>query len=400
MPSSSLRPRRPTSVPTLPSPPSLCHRRLVASDGRCRLRCRGRRSRRCRGSGSRCSAIQACSAAYTGCCACQVRPASLEAQPQQQQQQEPRQKEAWCPVSVPNAHHGLRPHPAYPAHSARSAFRSPANPTSVGPRASQQLPSRNQAPLLPRPAPSVSSGYQSSQAPRQTGATSHELATLQAQILDLKSKLTTREGEISIVRKRLEKTREDHKRELQIVKAQTAEQLAKQERAVEAARAAQQSATTELEFTRRDLREEVVRAKRQDGPGTPKKNAVTKTWGVSDGFEDVEMAGSPSKGKRGKNVGPVAGSVVEPPAKLLRTPTKSKRKRPAVDSPVTALETHSEDVVMLDDVGVPVHDIVGISPMAPVTQCSVPFDVGSGQRLLLNDTTLMIILVLESYPKP
>ncbi|KAH8159974.1 hypothetical protein CIB48_g8271 [Xylaria polymorpha] len=296
------------------------------------------------------------------------------AQPQQQQQQEPRQKEAWCPVSVPNAHHGLRPHPAYPAHSARSAFRSPANPTSVGPRASQQLPSRNQAPLLPRPAPSVSSGYQSSQAPRQTGATSHELATLQAQILDLKSKLTTREGEISIVRKRLEKTREDHKRELQIVKAQTAEQLAKQERAVEAARAAQQSATTELEFTRRDLREEVVRAKRQDGPGTPKKNAVTKTWGVSDGFEDVEMAGSPSKGKRGKNVGPVAGSVVEPPAKLLRTPTKSKRKRPAVDSPVTALETHSEDVVMLDDVGVPVHDIVGISPMAPVTQCSVPFD--------------------------
>ncbi|KAI0448650.1 hypothetical protein F5B21DRAFT_496875 [Xylaria acuta] len=285
-------------------------------------------------------------------------------QPHQQREQ----KETWRPVSVANPGNRLPPQPA------DSAFRPPAHPASVGPRASQQLPSRNQAPLLPRPAPTVSSGYQPSQAPRQTGATPHELATLQAQILDLKSKLTTREGEISIVRKRLEKTREDHERELQIVRAQTAEQLAKQERAVEAARAAQQSAATELEFTRRDLREEVVRAKRQDGPGTPKKNAVAKAWGVSDGFEDVEMAGSPSKGKRGKNIGPVAGSVVEPPAKLLRTPTKSKRKRPAVDSPVTALETHSEDVVMLDDVGVPVHDVAVVGSMAPVTRSSVPFD--------------------------
>ncbi|KAI0467750.1 hypothetical protein F4859DRAFT_493493 [Xylaria cf. heliscus] len=298
-----------------------------------------------------------------------TRPAQLPSRAQPRQQ--PRQNETWRAVSVPNPgnkNNSLRPQPV------DSAFRPPANPTSIGPRASQQLPSRNQAPLLPRRAPSVSSGYQSSQAPRQTGATSHEVTALQAQILDLKSKLTTREGEISIVRKRLEKTREDHERELQIVRARTAEQLAKQERVVEAARAAQQSAATELEFTRRDLRDEVARAKRQDGPGTPKKNAVAKAWGVSDGFEDVEMAGSPSKGKRGKNAGPVAGAVVEPPAKLLRTPTKSKRKRPALDSPVTALETHSEDVVMLDDVGVPVHATAVIGPMVPVTQSSVPFD--------------------------
>ncbi|KAI0856079.1 hypothetical protein F4860DRAFT_426205 [Xylaria cubensis] len=260
----------------------------------------------------------------------------------------------------------LRPLPA------NSAFRPPANPASVGPRASQQLHSRNQAPLFPRPAPTVSSGYQPSQAPRQTGTTSHELATLQAQVLDLKSKLTTKEGEVSIVRKLLEKAREDHEREVQIVRAQAAEKLAKKERDAEAARAAQQSAVTELEFTRRDLREEVVRAKRQDGPSTPKK--IAKTWGVSDGFEDVEMAASPGKGKRGKNAGPVAGSVVEPPAKFLRTPTKSKRKRPAVDSPVTALETHSEDVVMMDDVGIPVHDVAVVSSMAPVIQSNVPFD--------------------------
>ncbi|KAJ3579061.1 hypothetical protein NPX13_g1504 [Xylaria arbuscula] len=142
------------------------------------------------------------------------------------------------------------------------------------------------------------------------------------------------------------------------------------ERAVEAARAAQASATTELEFTRRDLREEVVRAKRHDGPGTPKKNAAAKAWGVSDGFEDVEMAGSPTKGKRGKNAGPVATSV-EPSSRLLRTPTKSKRKRPAVDSPVMALETHSDDVVMLDDVRV---DDAAVLPMPPSIQGQLSFD--------------------------
>ncbi|KAI1738600.1 hypothetical protein F4680DRAFT_424410 [Xylaria scruposa] len=277
-------------------------------------------------------------------------------------------KPAQLPSRVqPRQQREHRPQPANPA------FRPPAHPASVGPRASQQLHSRNQAPLLPRPAPTVSSGYQPSQATRQTGAaTSHELATLQAQLLDLKSKLSTKEGEVSIVRKLLEKAREDHEREVQIVRAQAAEKLAKKERDAEAARAAQQSAVTELEFTRRDLREEVVRAKRQDGPSTPKK--IAKTWGVSDGFEDVEMAGSPSKGKRGKNAGPVAGSVVEPPAKLLRTPTKSKRKRPAMDSPVTALETHSEDVVMMDDAGIPVHDVVVVTSVASVAQSSVPFD--------------------------
>ncbi len=311
------------------------------------------------------------------------RPAQLPSrippqQHQQQQQQQQQQKETWRPVSVPVPTSRLRPPPV------DSISRPPTGPTPVGPRASQQIP-RSQAlpysqiprppPPLPRPAPSIPSRYQPSQAPRQAGIPSHEIAALQAQILDLRSKLTTKDGEISIVRKRLEKSREDHERELQIIRAQTTEQLAKQERAVEAARAAQESAATELEFTRRDLREEVVRAKRHDGPGTPKKNAVAKAWGVSDGFEDVEMAGSPTKGKRGKNAGPVASSVVEHPSKLLRTPTKSKRKRPVVDSPVMALETHSDDVVMLDDVRV--EDAVS-GPMSPVTQRNVPFDVRPG----------------------
>ncbi|KAI1349497.1 hypothetical protein F5Y01DRAFT_289297 [Xylaria sp. FL0043] len=311
------------------------------------------------------------------------RPVQIPSRVAPQQQQYP-QTRTWNSVSVPVPASHLRPQPVDPISRAPGR---PPGPAPVGPRASQQIP-RSQAlaysqiprppPPLPRPAPSIPSRYQPSQAQRQTGNQSHELAALQAQILDLRSKLTTKDGEISIVRKRLEKSREDHERELQIIRAQTAEQLARQERAVEAARAAQESAATELEFTRRDLREEVARAKRHDGPGTPKKNAVVKAWGVADGFEDVEMAGSPTKGKRGKNVGPVASSVVEPPLKLLRTPTKSKRKRPAIDSPVMALETHSDDVVMLDDVGV---DEVAVYQVSPIVQRNVPFDY---MKVILN----------------
>lgn len=302
--------------------------------------------------------------------------------PPQQRQQPQQQKETWRPVSIPTPASHLRPQPANPVS------RPAAGPAAVDYRASQHVPRPRPPPSLPRPAASTTQRYQPSQAQNQTRVSSHEIATLQAQILDLKSKLTTKDGEISIVRNRLEKLNKEHERQLQIIKAQTAEQLAKQERAVEAARAAQESATTELEFTRRDLREEVVRAKRQEAPGTPKKNAAPKAWGVADGFEDVEMAGSPSKGKRGKNAGAVAGSVVEPPSKLLKTPTKSKRKRPVVDSPVMALETHSDDVIMLDDVKA--HDVAMIGHMSPIMPGSVPFNVGCRQRLFTNYSVLTI----------
>ncbi|KAI1109854.1 hypothetical protein F5Y14DRAFT_431022 [Nemania sp. NC0429] len=289
-------------------------------------------------------------------------------QPQQQRQQgqpgqQRQQKETRGPATVPPSAVPRRPQPV------ESISRPTAVPAPVDSRASQQVP--RPPPSLPRPAPSVPSRYQPSQPQHQTRV-SNEIAALHAQILDLQSKLTTKDGEISIVRNRLDKSQQDHERQLQIIRAQATEQLAKQERAVEAARAAQESATTELAFTRRDLREEVVRAKRQDGPSTPKKKAVAKAWGVSDGFEDVEMAGSPGKGKRGKNAGPVAGSVVEPPSKLLKTPTKSKRKRPVIDSPVMALETHSEDVDMTDDM--PVHDVAIVAPMPPMAQRSMPFN--------------------------
>ncbi|OTA63329.1 hypothetical protein K449DRAFT_381823 [Hypoxylon sp. EC38] len=260
------------------------------------------------------------------------------------------QQQAWGgPVPVPASH--FRP------QSIVSSSRQPVPPPVI-PRQSQQPISRAPAPSysqirppppLPRPAPSIPPRYQASQAQRSNGPSNQEIAVLQAQILDLKTRLTTKDGEIGIVRKRLEKTREEHDRELQAIKKQAAEQVAKHERALEAAKAAQQAATTELQFTRRDLKDELERARRKDGPTTPKKNAAAKSWGIADGFEDVEVAGSPSKGRRGRNTGAVASAVAEPPARPARTPTKGKRKRPAADSPVTALETHSEDIVMLDD---------------------------------------------------
>ncbi|RYP88836.1 hypothetical protein DL769_000202 [Monosporascus sp. CRB-8-3] len=290
----------------------------------------------------------------------------------------PQQPKSWGrppPVPGPGPANHFRPQPAVavsrrqqhqhqPQQNANQLGRQP-----LGVRSSQQQKQQQQPPPhtqlqpppfsqirphppppLPRPAAPVPSRYQASQqAPRPTGPTSHELAALQAQILDLQARLNTKDGEIQIVRSRLEKSRQDHERELQMLKKQTAEQIAKQERAVEAAKAAERTAATELEFTRRDLREELGRAKRRDAPGTPKKNAAAKSWGVSDGFEDVEMAGSPSKGQRGRNAGAVATAMAEPPARVAKTPTKGKRKRQAVDSPVNALETHSEDAMALDD---------------------------------------------------
>ncbi|KAH9889705.1 hypothetical protein F4778DRAFT_785615 [Xylariomycetidae sp. FL2044] len=265
----------------------------------------------------------------------------------------PQRDQSWHPAPAPA--HQFRPQAAIPSTSRQPPYHpvlpspSQRNPArhGQGPAYSQIRPPLPPPPL-PRPAP-VPSRYQPSQAPRQQDVPNHELAALQAQILDLRSKLTTKDGEISIVRKRLEKSREDHERELQALKKQSSDQLAKQERAVEAAKAAQHQATTELEFTRSDLREELNRAKRKDGPSTPKRNAAARTWGLADGFEDVEMVGSPSKGQRRRNAGPVASSVAEPPARTGRTPTKGKRKRPAMDSPVMALETHSEDAMILDE---------------------------------------------------
>lgn len=141
------------------------------------------------------------------------------------------------------------------------------------------------------------------------------------------------------MRSKYEKAQITHDSEVERLKKQSAELVAKQERAVEEAIAAGRSAATELQFTRHDLREERGRAKlrKTDATSTtPKKN---RTWGMADGFDGLEMSVSPSKaqGQRKKDTAPGVIPLME------RTPTKGKRKRPAVDSPTFALETHSGD---------------------------------------------------------
>jgi hypothetical protein len=187
---------------------------------------------------------------------------------------------------------------------------------------------------------------QPSQAPRAAGGAGDQteiIAKLQAQVSALTSELTSAKGEASIVRSKFEKSQTTHEQEIARLKRLNAEQLAKQEQTVEAARAAEKNATTELEFARQDLEETIGRTKvkRKDGVSvTPRKK---NKWAVGDGFDDVELLPSPGKGKRRAD----AGGVAIPLAAAERTPTKGKRKRPTFDSPAMALEVQ-EDVPMPD----------------------------------------------------
>lgn len=264
-------------------------------------------------------------------------------------------------------------------------------PSQIGPRAvpPRHLPQALPSPRYPpRPLPQARSIPPPSQfnrpppqpiprhaqASQAAGAGNHNdiITALQAQLSALQSELTSSKGEAAILRSKCDKSQISHEAEVARLKKLNAEQLAKQERAVEAAIAAERHATTELEFARQDLKEELGRAKvkRKDGITTPKKN---KNWGVADGFDNVEILPSPTKGQgqRRRDTGPFAIPLNE------RTPTKGKRKRPAMDSPVMALETHSDDAIMVGG-GV---DASRPDPPKPTTivnlgPTKLPFDVG------------------------
>ncbi|KAF5657421.1 uvs-3-like protein [Fusarium heterosporum] len=167
------------------------------------------------------------------------------------------------------------------------------------------------------------------------------LSALQQRVRALEDQLKAALGEASIVRSNFVKSNEEHAAEVARLSRINAEQLAKQERIAEAAVAAQQNANTELQFLQRDMREVSDRVRRKEPTGgasggvtTPKK--AVKTW-VADGFDEMDIVVSPSKGQgRSRNPGPVALHVGE------RTPSKGKRKRHTLDSPVMALETHTD----------------------------------------------------------
>lgn len=164
------------------------------------------------------------------------------------------------------------------------------------------------------------------------------IAALEARLSVLESDLTASKGEAAILRSKFEKVQVTHDAEVTRLKKEFAENAARQERAVEEALAKQKNAATELEFARQDLSEQLGRAKtkRKDAGSTPRKN---KSWGMADGFDGLELAGSSPTKTQAQRKKDSAPSAVE------RTPTKGKRKRPAVDSPTFALETHTGDDV-------------------------------------------------------
>ncbi|KAI9172541.1 hypothetical protein HJFPF1_02046 [Paramyrothecium foliicola] len=286
-----------------------------------------------------------------------ARPLVNKTFPQQQPQQQPRQQSQrpgppvpnpqWNPAATATVRSGaasLSTRPRLPS----------AGPPSTAAFASQRLQPdlrathRPQASQFSRPvtaaAPSHFNLSQTSQVPP-----GDIVSALQRRVRALETDLAAARGEASIIRANHNKSQKEHHDEIARLKKLTAEQLAKQERIAEAAVAAEVHANTELEFLQGDIREVHNRARRKDtapasgaGPAsstTPKK--TTKSWGIADGFDDMDIVYSPSKGQgRAKNAGSVALNVGE------RTPSKSKRKRPMVESPVMALDTHTGDVIM------------------------------------------------------
>lgn len=211
---------------------------------------------------------------------------------------------------------------------------------------------------LGQPQPSATSSgrlpYHQSQARQQSSRAIPQdqndlVEALEARVRALENDLNSARGEVAIVRSKHEKSAASHEAEVSRLKKQNSEALAKQERMVEAAIHAEKAAATELQFTRQDLREELQRSKKlrtesvESGMSTPKKNKANGRQAIADGFDDVEILPSPSKGQGGaKNKAKSA-----PLAPGERTPSRSKRKRPALESPVTALEVE-DDAVMAD----------------------------------------------------
>ncbi|KAM0664585.1 hypothetical protein ACQRIT_001724 [Beauveria bassiana] len=209
------------------------------------------------------------------------------------------------------------------------------------------------------------------------------LSALQIRIRALEYDLNAARGEASILRANSVKAQREFDATVSTLKRANAEQLDKHSRAVEAAAAAERSANTELQFLQQDMKEISDRARRKDVGGGPAGNLATtpkkaggRSWGLADGFDEMEVAASPSKGRgRGRSAGSVAANVGE------RTPTKGKRKRPVFDSPVAALEIDTTDTIMTDDkpelLQPSQHHIAASPPGAPYEFLQLILDHGS-----------------------
>lgn len=218
-------------------------------------------------------------------------------------------------------------------------------------------------------------------------------AALRQRLLSLEDELRAARGEASIIRANSIKAQQDHDAQIARLKKANAEQLACQERLVEAAVAAERSAATELQFLQRDMREasNFQQARRRGAPAgdpaTPKK--AVKTWAMADGFDQVDVAPSPTKGQaRAKGSSSVAANVGE------RTPTKGKRKRPVVDAP---LETHTDGDV--DAADGPASQLAPSAPAPAAPAPTAPFEVIRVRRAR-GETALTCKAVSTARPRP
>lgn len=237
-------------------------------------------------------------------------------------------------------------------------------------------PTNSQYMRPPPPPPSSSRPlYQPSQGQPQPQYQSNILEALQARVRALENDLNSARGEASIVRAKHDKFVAAHEAEITRLKKQNAEALSKQDRIVEAAVHAEKAAAAELQFTRQDLREELQRSKKQrkesaeTGTSTPKKNKGGGWKNIADGFDDVEILSSPSRTQgaaKGKGKAATGG-----PGE--RTPSRAKRKRPVLESPVTALEVEGD--VLMADAESPA-PIIQLEPAASILRPSaLPYDL-------------------------
>lgn len=274
-----------------------------------------------------------------------------------QQQQANQQRYGQPPAFRPNPRYGSSQHPRGP----------------VGPPGRQPLPQSQFVHQQPQPRPAhITQPYVGQQPPTTQGLRSgagaadkekeEYIRTLEAELSNLRTQLTTAQGEAKIMRSKYDRVIPQLRKEM-------AEQTAKMEKKLQEAQRAQQAVSHELLFANADLQQERGRAKTKkagkDGATTPGGRSKTRYMPMLDGFSEVEVmgVGSPSRDRMGRT-------------DRLRdqgnggTPTKGKRKRPAVDSPSFALEMES-DGGMSEDPGL----FVSRWPSSIIPGPTLPYDV-------------------------
>lgn len=270
--------------------------------------------------------------------------------------------------SAPSSSRHVAPRPTIPHHMG------PPPPPTTNRFAPRPSDSQYTRPHPPPTRPTFQQSQASQQQPTaiQQGRGDGQFSALQARVRALENDLHSARGEASIVRSKYERSVAAHEAEVSKLKKQNAEALAKQERLVEAAVHAEKAAATELQFTRQDLREELQKSKkgRKESTeatfSTPRKNKTNSFKNIADGFDDVEILPSPSKAQGGLKGKGKSASL----APGERTPSRAKRKRPAIESPVTALEVE-DDAVMADAAPATQYE----APGASLRPSALPYDL-------------------------